>query len=148
MLTKEFFSQIEFYSEDNCNCALAYTYIHSIQYDYTCIIAICFFYTEWIWKYYYWYSGSFFWNISQHSNPEISMVSNYMVHHRSITTQIIDSRCVLTLSEILSSHSIVWRASWVVVIPALRWRHNECDSVSNHQPHDCLLSRLSGRRSK
>ena len=30
----------------------------------------------------------------------------------------------------------------------LRWRHNECDSVSNHQPHDCLLSRLSGRRSK
>ena len=31
---------------------------------------------------------------------------------------------------------------------ALRWRHNECDSVSNHQPHDCLLNRLSGRRSK
>ena len=31
---------------------------------------------------------------------------------------------------------------------ALRWRHNECDSVSNHQPHDCLLNRLSGRRWK
>ena len=30
----------------------------------------------------------------------------------------------------------------------LRWRHNECDSVSNHQPRDCLLNRLSGRRSK
>ena len=25
---------------------------------------------------------------------------------------------------------------------ALRWRHNGCDSVSNHQPYDCLLSRL------
>ena len=25
---------------------------------------------------------------------------------------------------------------------ALQWRHNECDGVSNHQPHDCLLNRL------
>ena len=30
----------------------------------------------------------------------------------------------------------------------LRWRHNEWDGVSNHQPHDCLLNCLSGRRSK
>ena len=30
----------------------------------------------------------------------------------------------------------------------LRWRHNEHDSVSNHQPHDCLLNRLFRRRSK
>ena len=29
-----------------------------------------------------------------------------------------------------------------------QWRHNEHDSVSNHQPHDCLLKRLFGRRSK
>ena len=25
---------------------------------------------------------------------------------------------------------------------ALRWRHNGCDGVSNHQLHDCLLHRL------
>ena len=31
---------------------------------------------------------------------------------------------------------------------SLRWRHNERDSVSNHQPHDCLLKRLFWRRSK
>ena len=31
---------------------------------------------------------------------------------------------------------------------ALRWRHNGCDSVSNHQPHDCLLNCSFGRRSK
>ena len=31
---------------------------------------------------------------------------------------------------------------------ALRWRHNERDCVSNHQPHYCLLKRLFGRRSK
>ena len=30
----------------------------------------------------------------------------------------------------------------------LRWRHNELDNVSDHQPHDCLLNRLFGRRSK
>ena len=31
---------------------------------------------------------------------------------------------------------------------ALRWRHNGCNSVSNHQPHHCLLNRLFRRRSK
>ena len=31
---------------------------------------------------------------------------------------------------------------------SLKWRHNERDGVSNHQPHDCLLSRLFRRRSK
>ena len=30
----------------------------------------------------------------------------------------------------------------------LRWRHNKKDGVSNHQPHDYLLNRLFGRRSK
>ena len=30
----------------------------------------------------------------------------------------------------------------------LRWRHNERDCVSNHQPHYCLLKRLFGRRSR
>ena len=30
----------------------------------------------------------------------------------------------------------------------LRWRHNGRDSVSNHQPHNCLLNRLFGCRSK
>ena len=29
-----------------------------------------------------------------------------------------------------------------------RWRHDGRDSVSNHQPHDCLLNRLFRRRSK
>ena len=31
---------------------------------------------------------------------------------------------------------------------SLQWRHNERDSVSNHQPHDCLLKPLFRRRSK
>ena len=31
---------------------------------------------------------------------------------------------------------------------ALQWRHNGRDSVSNHQPRECLLSRLIRQRSK
>ena len=31
---------------------------------------------------------------------------------------------------------------------ALQWRYNRCDGVSNHQPRDCLLSRLIRRWSK
>ena len=31
---------------------------------------------------------------------------------------------------------------------ALQWRHNEPDGISNHQPHDCLLSHLFRHRSK
>ena len=31
---------------------------------------------------------------------------------------------------------------------SLRWRHNERDSVSNHQPHDCLFNCLFRRISK
>ena len=34
------------------------------------------------------------------------------------------------------------------LVTSLHWRHNGLDSVSNHQPHDCLLNRLFGRRSK
>ena len=29
-----------------------------------------------------------------------------------------------------------------------QWRHNGCDGVPNHQPHDCLFNRLFRRRSK
>ena len=32
--------------------------------------------------------------------------------------------------------------------PKKTWRHNGRDSVSNHQPHDCLLNRLFRRKSK
>ena len=31
---------------------------------------------------------------------------------------------------------------------SLQWRHNGHDSISNHQPHDCLLNRLYRHRSK
>ena len=43
----------------------------------------------------------------------------------------------------------IWMAQKALMIrQPLRWRHNEWDGVSNHQPQDCLLNRLSGPRSK
>ena len=37
---------------------------------------------------------------------------------------------------------------WWICSMSLWWRHNNYDSVSNHQPHECLLNRLIRRRSK
>ena len=34
------------------------------------------------------------------------------------------------------------------IIHSLQWRHNGRDSISNHQPHHCLLNGLFRRRSK
>ena len=36
---------------------------------------------------------------------------------------------------------------WHVIMRTLQWRHNGHNSVSNHQPHDCLLNRLFRRKS-
>ena len=46
-----------------------------------------------------------------------------------------------SLGELGQLHSWDFRGS-------LQWRHNGPNSVSNHQPHDCLLNRLFRRRSK
>ena len=44
-------------------------------------------------------------------------------------------------TDILNPFEMCWHSS-------LQWRHNGRNSVSNHQPHDCLLNRLFRRRSK
>ena len=36
----------------------------------------------------------------------------------------------------------------IYTLTPLQWRHNDHDSVSNHQPYGCLLNRLFRRRSK
>ena len=47
----------------------------------------------------------------------------------------------------LSGDLQVWRYTAYASCP-LRWRHNERNSDSNHQPHGCLLKRLFRRRSR
>ena len=44
-----------------------------------------------------------------------------------------------TFIELPLSHIYLRRR---LVLVALQWLHNEHDSVSNHQPYDCLLNRL------
>ena len=62
-----------------------------------------------------------------------------------ISTNII--RSVHFLWELFPESKIVPR-SLTEILDSLRWRHNGHDSVSNHQPHDCLPNRLFRRRSK
>ena len=51
-------------------------------------------------------------------------------------------------ARLLHSHNQL--AAWLSVRceTSLGWRHNECDGVSHHQPHDCLLNHLLKCRSK
>ena len=51
------------------------------------------------------------------------------------------------LWEIWKRYSFLVKRKFEKFIP-LRWRHNGCDSVSNHQPRECLLRRLIRRTSK
>ena len=46
--------------------------------------------------------------------------------------------------------SVIWASlpNTVLCHFTLLWRHNGHEGISNHQPHDCLLNRLFGRRSK
>ena len=43
---------------------------------------------------------------------------------------------------------LLWGTNSMDICITLQWRHNGCDSVSNHQPHDCFLNRLFRHRSK
>ena len=59
-----------------------------------------------------------------------------------IITSPVDS--LAALMRVRGYEALVWAYREII----LRWRHNGRDSVSNHQPHDCLLNRLFRRRSK
>ena len=50
-------------------------------------------------------------------------------------------RLLIIVSQQVALVMIYWSKS-------LRWRHNELDGVSDHQPHGCLLNRLFRRWSK
>ena len=49
-----------------------------------------------------------------------------------------------------SQNTGIWKCICIYINfwSPLQWRHNGCDCVSNHEPHDCLLNRLFRRRSK
>ena len=47
--------------------------------------------------------------------------------------------------QLLSNHDLLLA---LFIRDMLWWRHNELDGVLEQQPHDCLLNRIFGRRSK
>ena len=77
---------------------------------------------------------------------------------RKITGRVYDLFPSLNTLLIALPQMTAFRPFFVAMIPvtfddsssleSLRWRHNERDSVSDHQTRDCLLNRLFRRRSK
>ena len=68
-------------------------------------------------------------------------------HHIHTETNQISARselCPIASAELYTGV----RCFNLAVSTPLQWRHNDHDSVSNHQPHGCLLNRLFRRRSK
>ena len=60
-----------------------------------------------------------------------------MVHtYTSKTKSCYDANFVVTGGSATSDNKF-----GILTTLALHWRHNGHDSVSNHQPHDCLLNR-------
>ena len=72
------------------------------------------------------------------SKVHIFFIGNDHLHTYNKSTKIV---------EIGRRHQVDFYV-WFINIFTLWWRHNGCDSVSSHQPHDCLLNRLFSRRSK
>ena len=78
--------------------------------------------------------------------------------HTRVKTQMwrdnLDDWAALRSSDTTMASSGIFKYNRFAVLPffccnnTLLWRHNDHDSVSNHQPRGCLLSRLFRRRSK
>ena len=58
------------------------------------------------------------------------------------------SKHIHTLPRAQIYELMFWKCPLDLWQVPLKWRHNERDGISNHQPHDCLLNRLFRRRSK
>ena len=75
------------------------------------------------------------------------------MHHWSIVSNTLSSGCCFNIKTVFPCMGVPvikirWSWNHLIFTIALRWRHNEHDSVSHHQLHDCLLNRLFRRRSK
>ena len=94
--------------------------------------------------------GVMIWYISQKNCFQIVFtILNYVFEYTFFTSSVFrspqrSSVCYNWFCFTFSKRNKHLRNEFV----ALRWRHNGLDSVSNHQPRDCLLNRSFGCRSK
>ena len=75
-----------------------------------------------------------------YGNSTIAAVLPQELTHCCLAT----TYCVMEIGWHLNGQEI----DFEIDIYTLHWRHNDHDSVSNHQPHGCLLNGLFRRRSK
>ena len=61
----------------------------------------------------------------------------------SMLNALVCMKLIPSTSNIVKSWHLAYALYRSQYVDSLLWRHNECDSVSNHQPHDCLLNRHS-----
>ena len=81
------------------------------------------------------------------------VILNKLLNEQSISCTVTVIRRYCNCSSLLVKEALVVIMVVVVVVgwglsTPLEWRHKWRDSVSNHQPHDCLLILLFRRRSK
>ena len=61
---------------------------------------------------------------------------------------VIQTRTALISSYRVTDHTLSFEHELIWINHALQWRYIGRDGVSNHQPRDCLLNRISRRRSQ
>ena len=74
--------------------------------------------------------------------------SRYSTGLYNTTLNTVCQKLLQIIGQHFSKHKSFLLHSLVRIDSQLQWRHNGRDSVSNHQPRDCLLNRLIGRRSR
>ena len=80
-------------------------------------------------------------------NP-LYMCMRYFITMQLIWNSDLRSTQLLSCSYKRRTYSRVEPQGAALPYHSLPWRHHECDGVSNHHPHACLLNRLFRRRSK
>ena len=84
-----------------------------------------------------------YWRIYASRNPNESTP----LHSDAIASQITGNSIVCSIAYPVQHRRNI-RPPHHCPLSTLQWRHNGLDSVSNHHPHHCLLSRSFGPRSK
>ena len=80
-------------------------------------------------------------------NNNISLTfAVWVIRHFGITIYKLLIHCRGNAIDIMDN--VIVKCGDFMVLPSLRWRHNDHAGVSNHQPHGCLLNRLFRRKSK
>ena len=88
----------------------------------------------------------FFWQEVSVGNP--IMAALHVIYPLGRSTYVMKMLYVLPYSKNNGQSTVFCNAFLAICLRiSLRWHHNGLDSISNHQPHDCLLNLSFGRRS-